>query len=250
VLGRRSRFSLVATLAVAGAAAASVSAPASASPTPVLGTSSLTAGEITRWYAEQGVRSRSPTPVSTLARLFIREGRAQGVRGDIAFAQSMIETGFLRYGGQVQPSDHNYSGLGACDSCRRGLAFRSPTLGVRAQIQHLYAYADREASREGLARPLADARFDKVKPKGRSRTWERMGRGNWATDPRSSGKVLRTYRSMVRFAEAERGAPIEPDTEVPESAPVSPSPLPSGGGGIPVGLSGAGPVPVQLPRTR
>jgi len=236
--------------AAAAAALAATGAPASAAPTPVLGKSSLTAGEITRWYRAQDVRSRSPTSVSTLARLFVREGRAQGVRGDIAFAQSMIETGFLRYGGQVRPSDHNFSGLGACDSCRRGLAFRSPALGVRAQIQHLYAYADRDASRRGLARPLADIRFDKVKPKGRARTWERMGRGNWATDPRYSGKVLRIYRSMVRFAEAERGERIRPDASVPDRAPTSPGPGSEGSGGIPVGLPGGAPVPVQLPRTR
>ncbi|WP_396909691.1 glucosaminidase domain-containing protein, partial [Mycolicibacterium sp.] len=173
-------------LAIALIAAALTVAPAGAQTgvgTPVLGTSLLSAEQIAGWYAAGRVTSRSPTPVPTLAQLFVEEGAAQGVRGDLAFAQAMLETGYLRYGGQVRPSDHNFSGLGACDSCARGLAFPSATLGVRAQIQHLWAYASPTASVAGLAHPLADIRFDLVQPKGRAPLWETMGGGNWATDP-------------------------------------------------------------------
>lgn len=165
--------------------------------TPVLGTSLLSAQQIADWYASTGVTSRSPTPVATLAQSFIDEGAAQGVRGDIAFAQSMLETGYLRYGGQVRPSDLNFSGLGACDSCARGLAFASATLGVRAQIQHLWAYASPTAAVEGLARPLADIRFDLVQPKGRTPLWEMMGGGNWASDPDYAPKVLAIWHAML-----------------------------------------------------
>jgi hypothetical protein len=168
--------------------------------TPVLGPSMLSADQIAAWYASTGIRSRSPTDVGVLARIFVDEGAAQGVRADIAFAQSMVETGYLRYGGQVLPSDHNFSGLGACDSCRRGLAFASPVLGVRAQIQHLWAYASPTASANATARPNVDIRFDLVRPKGRAPLWETMGAGNWATDPDYAGKVLSVYRSMLRFA--------------------------------------------------
>lgn len=168
--------------------------------TPVLGTSTLSPAQIADWYASTGIRSRSPTDVRTLARLFVEEGDAQGVRGDIAFAQSMVETGYLRYGGQVLPSDHNFSGLGACDSCRRGLAFPNPTVGVRAQIQHLWAYASPSARADSTARPNVDIRFDLVRPKGRAPLWENMGGGNWATDPDYAGKVLSVYRTMLRFS--------------------------------------------------
>lgn len=179
--------------------------------TPVLGAPLLSAQQISAWYAARGVTSRSPTAVSALAHLFLDEGNAQGVRGDLAFAQSMLETGYLRYGGQVRPSDNNFSGLGACDSCARGLAFPSATLGVRAQIQHLWAYADPAASVGGLARPLADIRFDLVQPKGRAPLWEQMGNGNWATDPGYARKVLSVWYSMLDHAGVARpdatGAP-------------------------------------------
>jgi hypothetical protein len=184
---------LVQALAVAGAE------PARAE-TPVLGESALTAEQIVDWYEGVGIRSKSPTDVRRLAEIFLDEGAAHGVRGDIAFAQSMLETGYLRFGGQVRPSDHNFSGLGACDRCARGLAFPSPTLGVRAQIQHLLVYADPAADAAALPRPLADIRFGLVRPPGRAPTWERMGNGNWATDPLYSGKVLSIWRSMLRWS--------------------------------------------------
>lgn len=176
--------------------------------TPVLGPAVLSAEQLGDWYASTRVRSASPTSVAALARIFIDEGTAQGVRGDIAFAQSMLETGYLRYGGQVLPSDHNFSGLGACDSCRRGLAFPDPVAGVRAQIQHLWAYASPTARADATARPNVDIRFDLVSPKGKAPLWEQMGNGNWATDPDYARKVLSIYRSMLSWAGIPMPTPI------------------------------------------
>lgn len=165
-----------------------------------MGQSALDAEQITAWYQSMGITSRSPTPVRQLAETFLDEGAAQGVRGDIAFAQSMLETGYLRFGGLVRPGDHNFSGLGACDRCARGLQFADPVLGIRAQIQHLYAYGDPLAATERLARPLADIRFDLVSPKGRAQTWEQMGSGNWASDGSYPQKVLAIWRDMLAHA--------------------------------------------------
>jgi hypothetical protein len=189
--------------------------PVPALGTPVLGPAALSAEQLADWYASTRVRSTSPTPVATLARIFIDEGNAQGVRGDIAFAQSMLETGYLRYGGQVLPSDHNFSGLGACDSCRRGLAFPDPVTGVRAQIQHLWAYASPTARADATARPNVDIRFDLVSPKGKASLWEQMGNGNWATDPDYARKVLTIYRSMLAWA----GLPVPTPIAAPGAGP-------------------------------
>ena len=88
----------------------------------------------------------------------------------------MLETGYLRFGGQVEPADHNFGGIGACDSCRRGLRFPDPETGIRAHIQHLWAYASPTADAAALARPLADVRFRYVQPPGKAPLWRR-----WAT---------------------------------------------------------------------
>jgi hypothetical protein len=193
--------------AVPVAAAQAPPRPAVPTGTPVLGTSVLSADQLAAWYAASGVRSASPVPVADLARLFIDEGAAQGVRGDLAFAQSMLETGYLRFGGIVQPQDLNFSGLGACDSCPRGLAFPSAVLGVRAQIQHLYAYAAPGAAPAALVRPLADVRFARVQPAGRAPLWEAMGNGNWATGPDYARKVLTLWRGMLTWAAAREPVP-------------------------------------------
>ena len=47
--------------------------------------------------------------------MYLEEGQAEGVRGDIAFMQSIIETGWFSFGGRVPPEANNFSGLGATD---------------------------------------------------------------------------------------------------------------------------------------
>src|SRR3954452_21587773 len=65
--------------------------------TPVMGPATLSATQLGNWYlARHGTNPNVPTVknnIYELARIFIDEGKADGVRGDIAFAQSMIETG-------------------------------------------------------------------------------------------------------------------------------------------------------------
>lgn len=170
-----------------------------ASVTPVMGQSRLTGEQIASWFAKQKITPALTIPVLDLARLFVDEGNAQNIRGDIAFAQSILETGWFRYqGSMVKPEDNNYSGLGACDSCSRGNIFKTPQDGVRAQIQHLWAYADPKADPTRTARPLTDIRFTYVRPYGRAPTWEAMGNGNWATGGGYTEKILGLYASMLR----------------------------------------------------
>lgn len=111
-------------------------------------------------------RSRNAEPKITncsleeLAEMFLEEGRAEGVRGDVAWAQSLHETGFFKFDGIVQPGQNNFAGIGALNGNAKGQAatFPDPRTGVRAQIQHLKAYA----SKEPLANACADPRFSLV----------------------------------------------------------------------------------------
>ena len=207
-----------ATIAVALAAALPEPATGQATPTPlgtpVLGASLLGPAQIEAWYASTGIQSRSPTPVGRIARLFVEEGTAQGVRGDIAFAQAMLETGYLRYGGQVVPADHNFGGIGACDSCERGLRYPDPETGVRAHIQHLWAYASPTADAAALARPVVDVRFANVQPPGKAPLWETMGNGNWATSTTYAPKVLDVWRKMLAW----NGVAAPPPVPAPGAA--------------------------------
>ena len=181
--------------------------PASTAPsqpmsqTPLMGQSRLTGAQMAAWFAKQGVTPTITTPIADLANMFVDEGNAQNVRGDIAFAQSVLETGWFAYrGSMVKPTDNNFSGLGACDTCSRGAIFKTPEEGVRAQIQHLWVYGDPKATAAGVARPLVDPRFTKVSPAGKSPTWEQMGCGNWATGTDYAKQVLGLYNKMLASA--------------------------------------------------
>lgn len=80
--------------------------------------------------------------IDELIGYYIEESRLEGIRGDIAFAQALKETGFFRYGGIVRPEQNNYCGIGAFNGNTPGQAatFPSPQIGVRAHIQHLKGY--------------------------------------------------------------------------------------------------------------
>lgn len=194
--------------AVAAPARAEASSTATSTSTPVMQRDQVSARQIAGWFAAnqpRGSSYRGPVPVAELAELFISEGRAEGVAGDLAFAQSVLETGWFRWPshGQVSPTHNNFSGIGACDGGTCTVArFRSPRIGVRAQIQHLRAYADRSVTAAKLAYPLESPRFHLVTPKGKAPTWERMGGGNWATDPAYGSKILSLHRSMLAYARA------------------------------------------------
>lgn len=94
--------------------------------------------------------------VTKLAAIYIAEGEMEGVRGDIAFAQSCLETGnFTFTGSAVTFEQNNFCGLGVTKNGMKGNSFDTPVKGIRAQIQHLKAYA----SNERLLQTCVDPRF-------------------------------------------------------------------------------------------
>ncbi len=179
---------------------------------PVLGQSVLTADQLAGWYRSTGAHAdlADGTTIDQLANLYISEGEAADVRGDVAFAQSIIETGSFEHA-----TDNNFAGIGACDSCVGEPSFPTPQAGVRAQIQLLRSYADPTSTAENLGYPpdptlfgsdplVAAATFDSFYLKGKVPLWNEMGGGNWATDPNYAGKVLRIYEQMLNFANTTR----------------------------------------------
>lgn len=88
--------------------------------------------------------------------LYISEGAIEGVRGDVAFAQSCLETGnFTFFGSAVTLDQNNFCGMGVTKNGVKGNSFKSPAEGIRAQIQHLQAYA----STDRLKQTIVDPRY-------------------------------------------------------------------------------------------
>jgi hypothetical protein len=228
-----SRCLAVVLLLVGGSGIVAV-APAEAannsgSRTPVMAQDRLTAAEMAAFFhANAPDQTKQPyratVTVETLARYFIEEGRLEGVSGDIAFAQSIHETGWFHFRDdrQVRPEYNNFGGLGACDGGTCTVAqFDTARIGVRAQIQHLRAYADPTVTKDNLAKPLVSPRFDVVQPKGRAPLWENFGgidpvHGgvNWASDEMYADRVLTLYARMLRWANARNGGKTGSFTDV------------------------------------
>lgn len=86
--------------------------------------------------------------------LYLSEGKAEGVRGDIAFAQSCLETGNFNFSGSaVTLEQNNFCGMGVTGNGLKGNSFNTAQSGIRAQIQHLKAYADTTELLNGLVDP-------------------------------------------------------------------------------------------------
>lgn len=121
--------------------------------------------------------------INELVDAYLEEAAYEGVNHDIAFSQMCLETGFLKFGGDVQREQNNFCGLGAVGNSEPGLAFGSMRDGVRAHIQHLKAYA----STDSLKRQKVDARFDYVKRGTATNYFELTGK--WAVDPKYGLKL-------------------------------------------------------------
>lgn len=180
------------------------------SETPILGKPEVGAD---RMYAY--VLRHNPDFDRKIAEAFYSVGRRYGVRGDIAFCQAIIETGWFRFdnGTAVRPKSHNYCGLGVSRRGDRGCSFRSVKEGVTAMIQHLYAYACTSKLPKG--EKIVDPRFRYVK-RGCSPTWEKLV-GRWAMNPHYADNILRIYsalhdgRSDDEADEAEASYPTDDD---------------------------------------
>ena len=109
-------------------------------------------------YPEFYASSDAPS-IEAFCQIYLEECQAEGLKAEVAFCQAMLETGFLRYGGDVQINQYNFAGLGATGNGAPGNSFGSVREGVRAQVQHLKAHA----STAGLNNPCVDSRFQYVK---------------------------------------------------------------------------------------
>ena len=152
----------------------------------------LTAKQLTAFFL-----SRNPdadkTEILQFAQYYIDEAAAEGINSDVAFAQMCLETGFLRFGGLVQPEFHNYCGLGAMDAEHPGEVFETEELGVRAHIQHLQAYATTEDIK--LHKELVDPRYNWVH---KTKYVEDIFglTGTWAADPLYGEKLNAILQKM------------------------------------------------------
>ena len=128
--------------------------------------------------------------------IFKQEAEAEGVCVEVAFAQAMLETGFLKFGGDVKPDQYNFAGIGATGGVP-GNEFSDVREGIRAQIQHLKCYASDAA----LNNPCVDPRWGSwLRNKAPYVQW--LSKANnpygigWATDAGYAEKLLNMIKNL------------------------------------------------------
>ncbi|MBQ5702579.1 MAG: glucosaminidase domain-containing protein, partial [Peptococcaceae bacterium] len=138
--------------------------------------------------------------------LYLEIGARYNIRGDLAFAQALKETGYFQFYGIVKPFQNNFCGLGATGAKNtgeeplngvdpgramyipglHGIMFMSVADGVEAHIQHLYAYTTNKKLPAGCE--LVDPRFNYVK-RGVAERWIDLN-GRWAVPGNGYGESL------------------------------------------------------------
>jgi hypothetical protein len=157
--------------------------------TSILGPTLLTAEQMNQY-----VRKINPN-APQLGSFYKTLGEYYGIRGDVAFAQAMLETDYFRFTGDVRNGQNNFAGIGATGSGDRGASFQTPQDGVLAQLQHLYAYATNAPLPNRY--PLVDPRFHLVN-RGSATTWTALN-GKWAVPGTTYGQsILNLYQKMAQ----------------------------------------------------
>ena len=165
--------------------------------TAIMGKAKATAGQMASY-----LKKKNPSvaqSVLDMIPLYLSEGEAEGVRGDIAFAQSCLETGNFTFSGSaVTLSQNNFCGLGVTQKGKTGLSFDTAQLGIRAQVQHLKAYA----STDGLVNEKTDPRFRYV-TRGCAPYVEWLGQKEnpqgkgWAAGEKYGEKILSILKAVM-----------------------------------------------------
>ena len=125
--------------------------------TKIMGNAVATVEQMTEY-----IKAKNPDVAQSVIDMipfYLSEGKTEGVRGDLAFAQSCLETGNFRFSDSaVSLGQNNFCGMGVTSNGTNGNSFETAQLSIRAQVQHLKAYA----CTEKLVNENVDPRFKYV----------------------------------------------------------------------------------------
>ena len=171
---------------------------------PIMGKSSVTVEQMVSYfnsvnlpYPAEQLSKGGADSIETFCQMYYEEAAAEGVRPEVAYVQTMKETGWLQYGGDSSIEQFNFAGLGTTGGGVAGNSYPDVRTGIRAQIQHLKAYATADA----LAQECVDDRYEYVmKGSAPYVEWlgqkENPGGQGWATAENYVYSIVEMIRSM------------------------------------------------------
>ena len=143
-------------------------------------------------YPSKVYSTKGAPSIEVFVGLLCDAANAEGVRPEVLYAQAMLETGYLRFGGAVSAEQCNFGGIGAVDSAPHTSAtFPDVYTGLLAQAQHLKAHA----SFDDPSEPLVDPRFNLVN-RGSAVYVEQLGNGKWASSATYADSIIRILRAL------------------------------------------------------
>lgn len=171
---------------------------------PIMGMSSIRQEQMAAYFTESGetypaeiLGAGGAPDIETFCRIYYEEAVTEGVRPEVAFAQTMKETGWLQYGGDAEISQYNFAGIGTTGGGVPGNSYPDVRTGVKAQIQHLKAYA----TDEELNGECVDDRYEYV-TKGSAPYVEWLGQKEnpegcgWATGENYGYDIVEMIHAM------------------------------------------------------
>ena len=164
----------------------------------ILGGSALSAAQLAGWFQAQGFVDYTSASIGDLAAWYVQAGAAEGVRGDVAFAQAVLETAGFSSPDAIQLS--NFAGIGHCDTCSSGWSFPGPYYGVIGHLKLLRIFS--AGSMSGAYPSMVPTQEISV---GCCSTIESLT-GVWATDPTYGQQILDIYSQMLSYALANPAA--------------------------------------------
>lgn len=173
---------------------------------PIMGKSQVSIEDMTEYfysakveYPAEALAKGGADSIETFCRIYIEEAEVEGVRPEVAFAQMLKETGWLQYGGDASIEQFNFAGIGTTGGGVPGNAYPDVRTGVRAQIQHLKAYATADT----LAQACVDDRYEYV-IKGSAPYVEWLGKNEnpegqgWATAENYGPSIVEMIKNMTK----------------------------------------------------
>ena len=171
----------------------------------IMGPSLATVEQMVTLFNAQGVpypvdkyTSRGAATIKDFCQVLLDQARSEDVRAEVLFAQAMVETGWLQFGGDVDRNGKvqcNFGGLGATGNGVAGEEFPDVKTGLLAQAQHLKGYA----STAPLNQSCVDTRFGLLAGKrGSAPTVDKLS-GTWAADKTYGTKVMNVVDKFLGY---------------------------------------------------
>jgi hypothetical protein len=127
---------------------------------------------------------------------YVEEASIEGINHDIAFSQMCLETNFLAFGDDLQPTQNNFGRIPKVGSSESD-TFPSARIGVRAHIQQLKAYA--AGSDQIVQKPPVSDRVYYLPSGGIARFVEQLN-NRWSANPQYGNNILNLVRRLYKSA--------------------------------------------------